>query len=195
MKQILTSHEIGVFPTDTIYGIIGSAFSEDAVERIYEWRHRDRKKPMISLISSFADLKKFGVYPSPRIKKVLKRWWPGKVSVILPISHVGGGKFLTKFSYLHCGTGTLAFRLPAIDSVAGIALHKLLRQIGPVIAPSANLEGEPPAKTIREAKKYFGDRVGFYFNVGRLDSAPSTLVKVERDGKIVILRAGAVEIK
>lgn len=189
MKQILTLQRGGVviLPTDTLYGIVGSALSRKTVERIYKLRRRNPKKPLIILIGSTADLKKFGIQPSSRIKKILKQWWPGKVSVILPIANRGG--FLRKFSYLHRGTGTLAFRLPD-DS----GLRSLLKKTGPLVAPSANLEGEPSAKTIRAAQKYFGDGVDGYVDVGRLNAKPSTLVQLDADGSCSVLRRGAVKI-
>jgi L-threonylcarbamoyladenylate synthase len=70
----------------------------------------------------------------------------------------------------------------------------LLQRTGPLIAPSANFEGEPPASTIRAAKKYFGKKVDFYADAGRLVSRPSTLIKMEK-GWLIVLREGAVKIK
>ena len=54
-------------PTDTIYGLVGSAHSKKAIKRIYEIKKRDKKKKLIVLISSINDLKKFGIpLPLPR---------------------------------------------------------------------------------------------------------------------------------
>ncbi len=46
----LKSGAIGVMPTDTLYGLVGSALLPETVERIYETRGRDRDNPMILLI-------------------------------------------------------------------------------------------------------------------------------------------------
>jgi len=185
--KIIKSGGIGIFPTDTIYGIVGSALQPGVVHRIYFWRKRDYKKPPITLVASFDDIKKFGVTIDATTEKILARVWPGKVSVILPISP-RQKEALKKFEHLHRGTGTLAFRVPE----AGW-LQKLLRKTGPLIAPSANFEGQPPALTIRAAKKYFGKNVDFYADAGRLVSQPSTLIKIEK-GKVTVLREGAVKI-
>ena len=64
-----------------------------------------------------------------------------------------------------------------------------MQEIGPLIAPSANIEGYPYAKTINEAKKYFGGQIDFYQDTGELISNPSTLIKID-EGKIEILRQG-----
>jgi L-threonylcarbamoyladenylate synthase len=172
---------VGVMPTDTIYGIVGSALNKKTVERIYRLRKRNTKKPMIVLVSSQSDLRLFGATTTPAIKKLLKKLWPGKVSVIMPCPS-------KKFSYLHRGSGTIAFRLPKAAMVRGI-----LKITGPLVAPSANFEGKPAARTIKEAKRYFKDRVDFYADAGRLVSQPSTLVTI-KNGSLIVLRKGAVKV-
>lgn len=153
-------------PTDTLYGLVGSAFNENTVARIYKLRKRNLRKPMIILIGSLADLKLFNLRIPRGTKKILREIWPGKVSVILPCP-------AKKFSYLHRGKNSLAFRLP---QKAG--LIKILKATGPLVAPSANFEGEPPAKTIKEAKRYFGNKVDFYLDGGKINFAPSTLIEI-----------------
>lgn len=161
-------------PTDTIYGIVGSAFSKRAVLRIFRLRRRNLKKPMIILIYSFADLARFGIRLEKEIKKKLDGFWPGRVSVILPCRS-------KKYAYLHRDTHTLAFRMPAKRD-----LRELLGFTGPLVAPSANIEGNPPARTIKEARRYFGENVDFYVDAGKLDRAPSSLVKIEKNRTIIL---------
>ncbi len=178
---------VGVMPTDTIYGIVGSALQRGAVERIYRLRKRHPQKPMIILIATPRDMQKFGIMPDAAARKVLERVWPGKVSVVLPLS-VRRRKLIKELKYLHRGTGTLAFRVPA-----SAGLRVLLRRTGPLVAPSANREGQPPARTIRAAKRYFGDRVDFYVDKGKLISKPSTLISIT-GGKMVVLRKGSAKL-
>ncbi len=170
--------KIAVIPTDTIYGIVSVAFNKDTVEKIYKLRKRNPTKPFIILISSLKDLKHFGIVLTQKQKDLLQKIWPNPVSVILPVKN-------QKWSYLHRGTKTLAFRVPDKKD-----LLELLKQTGPLIAPSANFEGEKPSTTIKEAKNYFGDSVSIYIDGGELDSYPSTLIKIE-NGQIEILRQGA----
>ncbi len=186
-KDILLAGGVGILPTDTIYGIVGSALNKKTVERIYKLRRRNPRKPMIVLIASLADPKKFGVKIGAKERKILNRVWPNKVSVILKI---GNSKLkIKKFKYLHRGTKTLAFRLPK-----PYWLRRLLVNVGPLVAPSANWEGEKPARTVREARRYFGDKVDFYIDTGRCVSEPSTLVAIN-DGHLKILRKGAVRVR
>lgn len=172
---ILRDGGIGIVPTDTIYGIVGSALMPKTVEAIYSLRRRNKKKPLIVLIGSISDLKEFGVVLHSTVKAILNEVWPAKVSVILPLA----GR---KFEYLHRGSGGVAFRLPAKAD-----LRRFLRMTGPLVAPSANIEGEPAAKNINEARAYFGDKPDFYVSAGRLAAEPSRLIRIN-EGKIDILR-------
>ena len=60
-----------VIPTDTIYGIVGSALNPQVVERIYKLRKRAQDKPMIIIMSSIDDLKKFNVKLTEKQKEFL----------------------------------------------------------------------------------------------------------------------------
>lgn len=179
---ILKNSGIGVMPTDTLYGVVGQALSREAVERIYHARKRSPDKPLIILISRPEDLELFGIPIDKGPGRVAQRFWPGKVSVIVPCDR-------TEFEYLHRGTKTLAFRLPEKKE-----LVELLKETGPLVAPSANLEGEMPSLTIEEAKRYFGVSVDFYLDEGLVQSEPSTIIQITGH-KILIIREGAEKIK
>lgn len=181
ITSILKSGGVGVMATDTIYGLVGSALNSKTVERIYRLRKRDKNKPFITLIGSLADLTIFDINLSSYQKKTLKKLWPGKVSIIFPCPK-------EKFRYLHRGGKTLSFRLPANKK-----LRNLLIAVGPLVAPSANPQGLKPAANIKEAKKYFGARVDFYNDSGRLPGQPSTLIQI-KNNKVIVLRMGAVKI-
>lgn len=163
--EILKRGGVGVMPTDTLYGLLGSALNKKTVERIYKLRKRDLSKPFIILISSLNELSQFGVTDFP--KQLLSKIWPGKVSVILPLS-----KNFSKFKYLHRGTKKLAFRIPK-----STFLIDLLKKTGPLVAPSANPQGKNPAKNTEEARKYFGGSVDFYTGKKILKSKGSTIIE------------------
>ena len=180
-QKIFQKDGLGVIATDTLYGLAGSAFSKKAVERIYKLKKRDPKKPLIILISSLADLALFKIKADQKTREKLNKHWPGKVSIIFPCP-------FKKFTYLHRGGKTLAFRLPAKKD-----LQRLLKKTGPLVAPTANPQGKAPAKTAKQARTYFGKQVDFYLDQGRLDSPPSTLIVIENN-KTRVLRQGEVKI-
>jgi len=166
--EMLRQGKIGVMPTDTLYGLVASAHKEKAIERVYNLKGRTATKKCITLISSLDDFSAFGITLTEKQKEIINRFWPGPVSIVL---------------------GGTAFRLPD-DS----ELISFLKESGPLIAPSANPEGLHPARTIAEAYNYFGDRVDFYKDGGELSGAPSTLISLDEDGTITVLRQGVAAI-
>jgi len=72
-----------------------------------------------------------------------------------------------------------------------MALELLVRS-GPVAVTSANRTGEPPATTVTEARATFAGEVRAFVDGGRCDGAPSSVVSVTDE--LRLLRAGAVTL-
>lgn len=164
---------IGVIATDTIYGIVGQALKHDTVQRIYTVKQRTPTKPFIILISNTKDLEKFDIILHQTIHDLLEKYWPGPVSIILDCTN-------PNLEYLHRGTNTLAFRMPANPE-----LIELLKITGPLVAPSANPEGLEPATDVDVAFTYFGDSIDFY-QAGAVKIKPSKIIKITDQGEKVI---------
>ena len=159
-------------PTDTLYGIVGRAEDKEVVEKIYKLRKRNLKKPCMILISRWDEVKKFGI----DISQIKIPEYKEPTSYILDCPE-------EKFGYLHRGTQTLAFRVPNIPE-----LKDLLKEVGPLIAPSANTEALPPAENIEEAKKYFGDNIDLYVDGGIIKGKASKVIKLHKDGSVSVIR-------
>lgn len=167
--QIIVQGGVGVLPTDTLYGLVASAFSVDAIDRIYDLKQRDPEKPLIVLIPDIEALEQFGVVIPDALREQLGSYWPGPYSIILPTID-------EQFEYIHRGTDHIAFRLPD-DPL----LQELIAEVGPIVAPSANVEGGVPAGSVAEARSYFGTDVDFYVDGGDLRGNPSTILALEGD--------------
>lgn len=183
-KDVLKNGGVIIAPTDTLYGVLTRAEDEKAVKRIYNIKGRDDNKPLIVLITSIASLQKFDITLDDMQKKFLQRIWPGKVSVILSCPN-------KKFDYIHRGKKSIAFRMIGKRQAR---LSTLINSVGPLVAPSANLQGQKPSYTVWEAKHYFGDKVDLYLCGGRRVAKPSTLIEY-KNSKPIILRQGEVHIK
>jgi L-threonylcarbamoyladenylate synthase len=181
--KVIKNGGIGIIPTDTLYGVIGSALNKKAVLNIYKLKERDNHKPFIVLISSINDLKKFNINLSYIQKVFLNKNWPNPLSIILPVLD-------KKFNYLHRGNFSIAFRLPKQES-----LIKFIKKVGPIVAPSANIQGENPISTIKEAKEVFKNNVDFYISNGKKVSSifPSTIVSLLKE-KPEVIRQGKFKI-
>lgn len=174
ISEQLLRGEVVVIPTDTLYGLLAIAHIT-TVNRVYQLKGRSPSKPVIILISDFDDLGNFEISLTDWQERQLTKYWPGKVSVILPCE-------TENLEFLHRGTKSLAFRLPT-DPL----LKSLLELTGPLIAPSANPEGLEPALDVKTAQEYFGEQVQLYVDGGVRHSDPSTLVSLI-DDEVKILR-------
>lgn len=166
---------VGILPTDTLYGVVASTHFPKSIDRLYEVRNRSSLKGCIMLLADTDQARDMIVWNKDN-RAVAQKYWPGPVSIILPVSADAP-------KYLHPVDGTLAFRVPDNKN-----LQALLWHTGPLFAPSANMAGEKPATTIKEAQAYFGDTVDFYVDVGDLSkNKPSTLIRASNN-KIEVLR-------
>ncbi len=170
-------------PTDTIYGIVGSALSKSVVERIYDIRKRAPQKPCIILIGDINELHEFSIHLSDKQKEKLEEYWSFDVTQDLRPTSIILDCNDYRFSYLHRGTKTLAFRIPL-----NLELRNLLKQTGPLIAPSANPEGLLPAQNIEEAKKYFAEAVSLYVDGGEITGKASKIIRLNSDGSTFTIR-------
>jgi L-threonylcarbamoyladenylate synthase len=177
--NFMKSGSIGVIPTDTVYGVAARAQDQAAVARLYSLKKRETK-PGTLVAASIDQLEALGL--KHRYLKAVEQFWPGAVSVVIPLSDPG-------LQYLHQGKMSLAVRVPKDE-----ALIEILKGTGPLLTSSANQPGKPPAVNISQAKDYFGDQVDFYVDGGDLSGRePSTVIRIVDDA-IEVLRPGAVKI-
>lgn len=174
----ISSGQVGIIPTDTVYGLVCSAHKPAAVERVYKLKHRENK-PGTLVAASIDQLVSLGI--PRRYLKAVEQYWPNAISIVIPI-----GSLLPE---LQQGKGSLAVRIPK-----DAKLQELLSASGPLLTTSANDPGQPTATTVAMAKDYFGDTVDFYLDGGDLsDREPSTIIRIIDDA-VEILREGAVKI-
>lgn len=171
--EILQAGGIGVLRTDTLYGLVAKADNEQAVERIYNLKSRDECKSPIVLI---ADTSQLFDAASQSTLSFVASVWPGPVSLILPSKKAP--------TWIRRQNNSVAYRHP--DSAE---LVNILKVTGPLVAPSANPEGLPPAMDIAEARSYFKDAVDFYVDGGRVENmTASQLIRINENGSTERLR-------
>jgi L-threonylcarbamoyladenylate synthase len=161
------------FPTETVYGLAADATNPKAIERLNQVKGRPPEKPYSLHLHSQEQVAAFVTHIPPAAEKLMARFWPGPLTIVLPSKD---GK-------------TVGFRLPN-HPVA----HAFLKACGvPVVAPSANRSGSPPPTDAGEVLAALGDAID-----GVLDGGPtpmgreSTVVQVV-DGRLDVLREGAIE--
>ena len=172
LTEVLANGGIAVVRTDTIYGIIARASKKRAVEKVYTVKNRDPSKQCIILIPGSGSVREH----SAVISKYSTPEQP-PTSIIVPNTN--------EHDWLLRGGDTIVYRVVRDDF-----LKKVVQAVGPVIAPSANPEGMPPARTIEEARAYFGDMVDIYVDGGEVpeDTPASRIISVGDDGTVTAVR-------
>lgn len=169
-----------VMPTDTVYGIGCDAFSEIGVESVLTAKGRGREMPLPVLVPDQRTLDGLATDIQPWVRDLVGALWPGPLTLVLtaqPSLHWDLGET----------RGTVAVRMP--DDEIALAI---LRETGPMGVTSANLTGEPPARTVLDAASQLGGMVSVYVDGGpRRGAEPSTILDCTGDAPVV-LRQGAV---
>lgn len=171
----LRADKLVVAPTDTIYGLLARADSPRAVDELYRVRQRDHTKSCIILLSSADNIPELTT-KQRHIYDQLHHERPTTIAArvspdVMP--------------HLVRTDATLAFRVVLPET----GLSELIQCVGPLLAPSANPAGQPPAATINEAIAYFGDQVAIYVDSGEVTGVmPSRIIKFTDDGQLVALR-------
>ncbi|NMB69763.1 threonylcarbamoyl-AMP synthase [candidate division WWE3 bacterium] len=175
--------QVGMIPSDTLYGFSCDALNIGAVEKIYSLKKRETTKPFIVLIDKIDSLSNLNIVISEKQKMFLQNNWPNPLTVVLNCPE-------ENLTYIHRKKNSIGFRLPNNEW-----LRKLLKQTGPLISTTVNLAGEPPINTVEEAIKEFGSNVDFYVDAGPLESPPSTVISLAGDGTIKVHRQGIINVK
>lgn len=135
--------EIGVFPTDTVWGVGCILNSEKAIKRLYKIKKRDFKKPTAVLVASLEQAKELGKFDE-KAERLARKYWPGGLTLVLPISPP------------RCFYSKIGLRVPDHD-----LLLKILQKTGPIAATSANFTGETAPIKRKEIREKFLKEVDF----------------------------------
>lgn len=179
-RSALKSGRLAVIPTDTLYGLAADAFDSQAVGALLAAKRRGRDMPVPVLVGSWNTIDGLVFSVRPQARELIRAFWPGGLSLVVQQAPSLAWD-------LGDTRGTVMLRMP----LHPVALE-VLREVGPLAVSSANVSGQPPAKTVDEAKAQLGDLVGVYLDGGPADHAiASTIVDLTSDMPR-ILREGAV---
>lgn len=171
VKALMTDGLV-VYPTDTMYGLGGDAFSEDAIRKVYEAKNRPLSMPLSIAVSDFdmmAAVTQIGV----REEEFINKFLPGPITVVVKArSYLPG--------MLSVGTGLIGVRYPAHP----VAIDLISRFDSPITATSANQSGAKDPVTPGECHIPYD----ILIDGGILPGIPSTVVDLVN---LRIIREGA----
>lgn len=179
--DILKSGNLVAFPTDTVYGIGTDAFNKSAVEKIFDAKGRDSKKPLQVLIADKKDLDFIAEEKSDMLYRLVEKFMPGALTIVM-LAKKDFPRWVT------CGLDTVGVRMPANT----LALE-IIKAFGkPISATSANISGMPDPKDAQQVIEYLDGKIDLILDGGATpDNVPSTVLdisvnppKILRQGKI-----------
>ena len=181
--QVLRNDELLAFPTDTVYGVGGNAFSDSAVCKIFQCKHRSQFNPISVCCSSFDRLSE-DVEINKKSEILAENFLPGALTLILKRSSN------SRISWLcSAGRDTIGIRMP--DNPVALSLLNKLNF--PLAAPSANRSSELSptiAQAVCESLKDYENLV--VLDAGKCSlGIESTIVDLSEDYP-EILRKGAI---
>ncbi|HDS08698.1 MAG TPA: Sua5/YciO/YrdC/YwlC family protein [Firmicutes bacterium] len=176
--SVLLNKGVVIFPTDTVYGIMGLA-EPPVISRIFDLKGRT-SKPIPVLFSDLDKvLSQFGVTPPSWLEEFSLKFWPGAITIVLDSSNIIPGI---------SDTGSVGIRKPAFTPVL-----EVISGVGGFLgATSANLTGKPGEGDYRKIEHVFRDKTDLLVKGPESLVAPSTVIKYS-NGVITLLRQGNLE--
>lgn len=170
--KVLEHDGLIVYPTDTVYGLGADAFSDEAIEKVYESKGRMAGKP-VSLAVSDREMLFLVARVDERAGAFIDEFLPGPVTVVLKARPVVP-------PVLTGGTGLIGVRIPS--HVVPVTI--IQKFDAPITATSANRSGGKDPVTPDECNVMHD----LLIDGGRLPGTPSTVVDLTTG---TIIREGA----
>ncbi|CAH02725.1 threonylcarbamoyladenylate synthase [Kluyveromyces lactis] len=192
---IRDTSETVAFPTETVYGLGGSALNDESVKNIYKAKNRPSDNPLITHISSLSQLNRV-IYsdisddckPLSHVPEIyhplVEKLWPGPLTILLSIPDGSNRNTLSKLTTAN--QPTFACRIPANP----IARALIALSDTPIAAPSANASTRPSPTTAEHVFHDLNGRIPLILDGGKCSvGVESTVV----DGLVtppMLLRPG-----
>lgn len=179
--EIINNGGLVVFPTETVYGLGANALSDEAADKIYKAKGRPSDNPLIIHIADPSDAEKY-TYTTSLYNRIAELFMPGPLTVVMRAKDIVPMK-------TRASLPTVAVRCPE-NPIA----RRLIELAGvPIAAPSANLSGSPSPTSACHVIDDMDGRVDMIIDGGDSDfGLESTIVKIEDDGTLVLLRPGKI---
>ena len=177
----LISQDVAIIPTDSVYGIGCAMGADGALVRIFELKGRERSQALPLVLGDAADLARYAKDLEPYAPRLAERFWPGALTLVVRASDEVPEPY-------RAADGTVGLRVPDHAFV-----RALCSAVGhPLALTSANLHGEPAARSVEELNPQLADAVDWVVDGGAAPLGVASTV-VDATGEIPrILREGAV---
>jgi L-threonylcarbamoyladenylate synthase len=170
--------ELILFPTDTVYGLGGMAFSHKVLEKLQKVKPNRPEKPTAVLIDNIIRMSRCASdVPGPRVVALAETFWPGPLTMIWKTSGVIPEEFQTP-------DRSLGYRIP--NSPFLLAVLRELEM--PLWATSANFPGQNPPRLYAEVKESIANACDLVIRTRELLTGRASTVIDIRGREPIIVR-------
>ena len=185
LRECVTAGGVAVFPSDTVYGVCCDPDNEEAARRLYALKGRPSARSCAVMFFALEDALEVLDDLHEREREALDALLPGPVTVLL------ANRSRRFHSACRVDPGTLGLRVPRLTG----ALEALSTVGVPVLQSSANLSGEPDARTLEQVPEQLREGADLVIDGGELRGTPSTVVDLrdlDEERRFHVLREGAL---
>jgi len=178
------------FPTETVYGI-ACLLETNPLRRLDKLKGRHPDKHYTLHIGRKTDVEKYLPVIGLRAQKLIQNAWPGPLTIVFELDTRAvekQRKCLDKhISEILYKDNSIGIRCPD-NPVAALLLQSAKKS--PVVAPSANITGQPPATNADHVLAQLAGKIDLLLDAGPCKyKKSSTVVKIGKKG-LQILRPG-----
>ena len=179
--ELLRNDNVVCVPTETVYGLAASLYSERAIDKIYALKGRPRTNPLIVHIGRKEDLAPLCIEVPAPLQRLIDRFWPGPLTILVEKSD--------RVPYtITAGSSRVGIRMP--NHPLTLALLRALPF--PLVAPSANPYNAISPTTVKHVEDYFGLAIPLILDGGPCEQGlESTVLGIENE-QVVIYRQGMI---
>lgn len=189
-RAALERGDIVAMPTETVYGLAARADDPAALARLRSVKGREDVQPFTWHVGSAERLSELGAV-SPYVRRIVARYWPGPLTVIVPFEPRARAANEARGPDLLASGGWIGVRCVAHQTTAAI-----LEEVDfPVAMTSSNPHGGEPAVDADEVERAFGERVALVLDGGRARLAEASSVARIGRGKLELLREGLIDLR
>jgi L-threonylcarbamoyladenylate synthase len=185
LEECVAAGGVAVFPTDTVYGVCCDPLDERAARRLYALKGRPATRPAAVMF--------FAIEPALEALAELHHDERAALSVLLPgpVTLLLSNPVRRFAPACRIDPGTLGLRVPQLPE----HLRALAASAKPVMQSSANLSGQPDARTLEQVPKSIRDGADLVLDGGELPGTPSTVIDLRdyrAERRWHVLREGAL---
>lgn len=178
--QHLKSGKLLGLPTETVYGLAASIRYESSLREIFRIKERPFFDPLIVHVAEYEQIPQLVTHWPEEAQILSTYFWPGPLTFVLPKSAMVS-------DLITSGLENVGIRMPRHPETLAV-----LKEVGPVAAPSANKFMKTSPTLAEHVEEEFGSQ-----GLLTLDGGPceigleSTVIKVEAN-LLRILRPGGI---